>query len=80
MKDADNRLGEGVTTIKGSFAPVYGPKNNLGVLEKCLQIKGLARAGLAATDSAMKVEDLIGSLGSVFEALIQMAAELEEEL
>lgn len=47
---------------------------------KARQIKHLARVGIAATETIMVVEDVIGALRSVFELIHMNAEDIHEEL
>lgn len=68
-----------LSPLQETLRTVYGV-NAIGPESKAYQIANLAKAGLAASDSMLKIEDVPGTLGSVFEVIAQLAEELGREI
>ncbi|GGF77015.1 hypothetical protein SAMN05216376_11234 [Mameliella alba] len=68
-----------MTSVQEGFRTIYGP-NQIGPENKAYQIANLAKAGLAASDSLVNLQDVPGTLGSVFEVIAQLCEELARDV
>lgn len=68
-----------MTSVQEGFRVIYGP-NQIGPENKAHQIANLAKAGLAASDSLVNLQDVPGTLGSVFEVIAQLCEELARDI